>query len=68
MKEIDFIESVKVLRLKPDDIIVLKISDQLLTPEYVDSTIKRVQPFFSNHKFLILDKGKDIEILRENNE
>ncbi len=71
MNKIDFIESMKVLNYKRGDIIVLKISVKLSkdTGAYIKEAIHlALDPQKEGVKFMILDAGMDIGILRREHE
>ena len=62
-EKIDFIESMKVLKLEPGDIIVLK-SDQVLGMEMIKIFKEQIGKVTKN-KILILEGGSDIGVLRD---
>ena len=62
--KIDFIESMKILKCEPGDIVVLKI-DMALT-EDVYSRLKKHIKGIVKTEVLILQQGMDIGILRKN--
>ncbi len=60
--KIDYIESMKILRCKPGDIVVLK-TNRILDAEianHIENIIQKVV----NNKCLILEDGMDIGVLR----
>lgn len=63
MEQIDFIENIKIFKLEPDDIIVLK-TDQTLSMKMIKKLKERTEKVITV-KVLILDNGLDIEILRK---
>ena len=62
-EKIDFIKSMKVLKLEPGDIIVLK-SDQVLSMEMI-KLLKDHVGKITETKVLILEPGLDIGVLRK---
>jgi len=63
MNEIEFVESVQTLEVKRGDLVIIKI------PEHItDSTFAnlrgRLRNYFPNNKFIIMDGGTDIGIIR----
>jgi len=63
MNEIEFVESVKVLEIKPGDLIVIKVPVLLTTMQY--SRLKaHIKNEYPDWKFVILDGGADIGIIR----
>lgn len=69
MKEIEFIDSMKVLKIEPGDILVLK------TDKYISGdNAKAISDYFKDifkkfdNKVLLLSDGMDIGILRKKND
>ena len=59
--EID-IESVKVMNLKPDSIIVYRV-DEVLSKKSAHTLMERLKCMFPNNRVMVVDNGADIEII-----
>jgi hypothetical protein len=64
MSEVEFLEAMQVLELKPGDIIVLKHGGRLpeIAHRRIRESFQHIAPF---HKVIILEEGMEIGVLRE---
>lgn len=66
----NLIENVKLLRLKPKDIIIIKCGKELTGTMYRNINMAMgdlLEKDYPDVKFLILDKGVDMEVMRKDN-
>jgi hypothetical protein len=64
MNKVEFLENMQILRLKPNDIIVLKFKDHL-SQNVFEQVNEFVKSIGINNKFMVLDRGSEIGILRQ---
>lgn len=63
MNEIEFVQSVQALEIKPGDLIVIKVPSLMPTAVYVNLR-DQIKMEYPDWKFIILDGGVDIGIIR----
>lgn len=56
-------EEVRILRLEPDDAIVLTAARRLSAAEQ-DRMLEEMSRLFPAHRVLVLDEGQSVEVLR----
>jgi hypothetical protein len=60
----EIFEAVKVMPLRPDDVIVVRTSVRVVSVELRDWIVTTLKPIFGDHKTLVLENGSEIEIVR----
>lgn len=57
-------ESVKLLRLHPDDVVVLRVENDDLSEQDVADVTERLKSTFPSHQVVVLGDGAELQVFR----